>query len=41
MAGGRKVYLLLAPDDSEVKPPELNQLGLACLYNIKPINIHE
>jgi len=26
---------------SEVKPPELNQLSLACLYNIKQINIHE
>jgi len=27
--------------DSEVKPSELNQLGLACLHNIKPINKHE
>jgi len=27
--------------DSEVKLPELNQLGLACLHNIKPINKHE
>ncbi len=35
-----KVYLFNA-SDSEVKHPELNQLGLACLYNIKPINKHE
>ncbi len=45
MAGGRKidrmkVYLFNA-SDSEVKPSELNQLDLACLHNIKPINKHE
>jgi len=38
MAGGRKIDLLHTRD-SEIKSPELNQLGLACLYNIKPINI--
>jgi len=38
---GRKIDLLHTSDGSEVKPPELNQLGLACLYNIKPINMHE
>jgi len=27
MAGGRKVDLLLKPGDSEVKPPELDQVG--------------